>query len=255
VTRPVPIQFAWLQPWYTLADSSPPDGALTSTRPGRSCSLVRSDVNAGTTGWHGTDADTAAAKAEDAAGAKVEVTFLTPKQLAEAAKAVEAATAAAAAGALCNVRCRRTCSHAAWVVPVSRRSAPAVIRRPVVSHWSLGPPDTTEVYMSPVFSAALQMPIGERRTAPAARQIGRETTAAGTAAGGPRSGQLACLGSPWRLFHCCAAHAATCLHRHLPLAFGVPAGIPDSSWWSTASGSQQRSTTSRVHDSSNVHCA
>lgn len=108
--------------------------------------MVRSDVNAGTTGWHGTDADTAAAKAEDAAGAKVEVTFLTPKQLAEAAKAAKAATAAAAAGALCNVRYRRrTCSHAAWVVPVSRRSEPAVIRRPMVSHWSLGPPDTTEM--------------------------------------------------------------------------------------------------------------
>lgn len=55
-------------------------------------------MNAGTTGWHGTDADTGAAMAADAAGAKVEVTFLSAKELAEAAKS--AAAAASAAGTL-----------------------------------------------------------------------------------------------------------------------------------------------------------
>ena len=53
----------------------------------------RSDVQAGTTGWHGTDADTGAVLAADAAGKKAEVTFLNVKQLAAAASAKAAAGA------------------------------------------------------------------------------------------------------------------------------------------------------------------
>ena len=53
----------------------------------------RSDVQAGTTGWHGTDADTGTVLAADAAGKKAEVTFLSVKQLAAAASAKAAAGA------------------------------------------------------------------------------------------------------------------------------------------------------------------
>lgn len=49
----------------------------------------------GTTGWHGTDADTGAAMAADAAGKKVEVAFVSAKELAERAKSAAAAAASA----------------------------------------------------------------------------------------------------------------------------------------------------------------
>lgn len=58
--------------------------------------MCRSDVQAGTTGWHGTDADTGAALAANAAGKKVEVTFVSAKELAERAKSAAAATASSA---------------------------------------------------------------------------------------------------------------------------------------------------------------
>jgi hypothetical protein len=60
----------------------------------------RSDVQAGTTGWHGTDADTGAVLAADAAGKKVEVTFVSAKQLKQSAEAASAANAKASAGAI-----------------------------------------------------------------------------------------------------------------------------------------------------------